>query len=244
MIPPEQDAYGQEVYDYFQGEDVREIVERVDGFIGLSAGPAAYFAPYEEWAPIQQEAIQLAHGRCLDVGCGPGRICLYLQEKGLEVVGIDNSPLAIHTARLRGVQDARVLSITRASRNTLGQFDTIIMFGNNFGLFGSAKRAKWLLRRFHGMTGRDGRILAESRKVYATDRPEHLASHERNRQLGRMAGQVRIRIRHRLLKGPWFDYLMVSPEEMAEIVAGTGWHIARLIEEEEGANYTAVIEKD
>jgi hypothetical protein len=68
------------------------------------------------------------------------------------VVGIDNSPLAVKTAQLRGVQDARVIPITRVSRNVLGQFETMIMFGNNFGLFGNAKRAKWLLRRFYKMT--------------------------------------------------------------------------------------------
>jgi len=58
-----------------------------------------------------------------------------------------------------------------------------------------------------------------------------------------MAGQVRLRVRYRDLKGPWFDYLMVSPEEMTDIVAGTGWHITRLFESEDGP-YTAVIEKD
>lgn len=244
MIPPEQDAYGREVYDYYLGEEVREIVERDDGFIGLSGGPKAYFAPFAEWPALQQEAIQLAHGRCLDIGCGPGRVCLYLQEKGLAVVGIDNSPLAIHTAQLRGVQDARVLPITRVSRNVLGQFETMIMFGNNFGLFGNAKRAKWLLRRFYHMTSRDGRILAESRNIYETDKPEHLAFHERNRKMGRMAGQVRIRIRYRMLKGPWFDYLMVSQPEMAEIVAGTGWQISRFVEAEDGPDYTAVLQKE
>lgn len=152
----EQDAYGQEVYDFYRGEQVVEIVERDDGYIGVSGGPAAYFAPFAEWPSMQQEAIQLAQGRVLDVGCGPGRVGLYLQEKGHEVVGIDNSPPAIKTAVLRGVKDARVLSITQASRKALGVFDTIVMFGNNFGLFGSFQRAQWLLRRFYGMTGENG----------------------------------------------------------------------------------------
>ncbi len=240
-MKPEQDAYGREVYDFYLGEPATEIIEREDGYVGTSGGPAAYFAPYAEWSPAQQEAIGLAHGRCLDIGCGPGRICLYLQEKGHEVVGIDNSPLAIHTAQLRGVREARVMSITRASRQTLGVFDTIIMFGNNFGLFGNAARARWLLRRFAGMTTRDGRILAESRNIYETTDPDHLAYHEWNRQRGRMSGQVRIRVRYKTLIGPWFDYLMVSPEEMAAIVAGTGWQIGRMIEGE--GSYTAVLEK-
>ncbi len=244
MVPPEKDAYGREILDYFLGlNGMPEIVERDDGCIGLASGPSAYFAPYEKWPEPQQKVIQMAHGRILDAGCGAGRVCLYLQERGHEVVGIDNSPLAVKTAKLRGVQDARVLSITQASRAKLGVFGAIVMLGNNFGLFGNEKRAKWLLRRFYGMTTADGRILVESRDIYATDNPDHLAAHERNRQHGRMPGQLRIRIRYQSIIGPWFDYLMVSPEEMKEIVAGTGWQVGQMFEGEAGM-YTAVIEKE
>ena len=35
----------------------------------------------------------------------------------------------------------------------------------------------------------------------------------------RLAGEIRIRIRYKTLKGPWFDYLLVSPEEMEAIVS-------------------------
>ncbi len=243
MIRPEQDAYGQEVYDFFHGQDVTEIIEREDGYIEVSGGPPAYFALYGEWPSIEQEAIQLAHGRCLDIGCGPGRVCLYLQERGQGVVGIDNSPLAVKVARLRGVEEARVMSITQISRNKLGAFDSIILFGNNFGLFGSAKRAQWLLRRFHKMTPAGGRILAVSLDIYQTDNPDHLAYQQRNRERGRMAGQIRLRVLYKKLKGPWFDYLMVSPQEMADLVASTGWHIARILNEPNEAVYSAVLEK-
>lgn len=242
-MKPEKDAFGQGVYDFYRGEPVIEIIERDDGYIGTSRGPAAYFFAAEEWTENQTAVLPLIQGRVLDVGCGPGRVALHLQERGFEVVGIDNSPLAIKTAQLRGVQDARLLSITRASRRTLGVFDTIVMFGNNFGLFGNPRRAKWLLRRFYGMTTENGRILAESRDIYQTDNPEHLAFHERNRQLGRLPGQLRLRVRYKTMIGPWFEYLMVSPEEMAEIVAGTGWHIAQIVPREDGVDYTAVLEK-
>ena len=244
MMKPEQDAFGKGVYDHFRGEPVIEIIERDDGHLGISGGAAAYFRPVDEWTDNQTAVLSLIQGRVLDVGCGPGRVCLFLQEKGYEVTGIDNSPLAIKTAQLRGVKDARLLSITQASRKTLGVFDTIVMFGNNFGLFGNPKRAKWLLRRFYGMTSENGRILAESRNIYKTDDPDHLAFHERNRKLGRLPGQLRLRVRYKTMIGAWFEYLMVSPEEMAEIVAGTGWHIAQIVPRENGVDYTAVLEKE
>jgi len=242
-MKPEQDAFGQGVYNFYQGEPYVEIVERDDGFLGVSAGPLVYFAPVDEWSSNKKAVLPLIRGRVLDVGCGPGRVALYCQEQGHEVVGIDNSPLAVKTAQLRGVQDARVCSITQASRKALGTFDTIVMFGNNFGLFGNPKRAKWLLRRFYGMTSGNGRILAESRDTSRPTKPEHLAYHKRNRKLGRLPGQLRLRVRYKTTIGPWFEYLMVSPAEMTEIVADTGWHIAKIVWVEEGVDYTAVLEK-
>jgi hypothetical protein len=120
-------------------------------------------------------------------------------------------------------------------------FDTVVMLGNNFGLFASKAKARRLLRRFHGLTSERGRIVAETRDIYQTDDPAHLAYHERNRQRGRMGGQIRMRVRHRQLKTPWFDYLMVSRDELEDLLAGTGWHLARTLDS--GDLYVAVIEK-
>jgi len=181
------------------------------------------------------------HGRVLDVGCGAGRVGLELQHRSHEVVGIDLSPLAVEVSRRRGVRDVRELPITRVNRE-LGLFDTIVMFGNNFGLMGSRRRAPWLLRRFRSLTNDDARILAESVNPYTTDNPEHLAYHARNRKRGRMGGQLRIRIRHGSYATPWFDYLLVSPEEMAELAAGTGWELRRVIDEGEHV-YVGVLER-
>jgi SAM-dependent methyltransferase len=245
-MKPEQDAYGQALYDHLQDQGGYEIVEREDGFIGPSAGPSLYFAPFDEWPPIEKQAIQFANGRCLDVGCGAGRVALYLQEKGHDVVGIDNSPFAVKTCQQRGVKDVRLLSITQLSRQKIGLVDTFIMFGNNFGLVGNVKRAKWLLRRFYHMTPQSGRILAESSDPYWRDppRPYHKAYHDLNRRRGRLPGQLRIRVRYQVLKSPWFEYLLVSPTEMAEILDGTGWHIVDTIPDEERPFYVAIIEKE
>lgn len=241
------DAYGLEMLDYYNGILCREIVERDDGFISTSAiGPATYFAKYEDWASFEKKAIRYARGRVLDIGCGAGRAELYLQSRGYEVVGIDNSPLAIKVCRERGAKDVRVLPVTQIS-SKLGQFDTIVMFGNNFGLMGSYQRARWLLRKFYHLTSAAARLLVQSADPYVTKLPEHLEYHKRNRKRGRMPGQLRIRIRYKKAVGYYFDYLLVSREEMQDILDGTGWTIKRFFES--GAKwgnfpYTAVIVKE
>jgi hypothetical protein len=57
-----------------------------------------------------------------------------------------------------------------------------------------------------------------------------------------MGGSLRIRIRHRELATPWFDYLLVSPDEMARLVEGTGWELGEVIDEGQ-VLYGAVLER-
>lgn len=237
-----EDAFGWEVWEHLHGRSEPEIVERDDGFISLSGGPDAYFWPLRRWPGVERRALRFVRGRVLDVGCGPGRLCLELQRRGHEVVGVDISPKAVETARLRGVDDARVCAAMEVSARRLGRYDTIALFGNNFGLTADRRRARWLLRRFASMTGPGGRIVATSRDPYATDVPEHLAYQDRNRARGRMTGQLRIRVRHRARTSPWFDYLTVSPDELEDLLTQTSWEIARLITDEESPFYAMVLE--
>ncbi len=242
----EADVFGQQIYDHHLGllpEDFREVGERDDGYIRLYDHPSWYFAPFEHWYPHLQKAMAYVGGRTLDIGCGAGRVSLHLQSIGVDVVGIDRSSLAAQVCRERGLREARVLSVTHVNASELGVFDTIIMTGNNFGIFGNADRARLLLRRFLGVTTDEGRIIAETTDPYATNDPVHLAYQERNRNSGRMSGQYRHRERYRNLKGPWFDWLFVSRDEMRRIVDGTGWTVRKFIEPE-GAQYVAILEKD
>jgi SAM-dependent methyltransferase len=241
-VKDREDAFGHMLLDFHEGKrHGSEIVERDDGYFDAAGGPSAYFAEYEDWGPHEQEAMEYATGRVLDIGCGAARHSLYLQNRGLRVLGIDVSPLAVRTARARGLKKAKVLSVTRVGRG-LGVFDTVLMLGNNFGLFGSEKRARWLLRRFAGATSDAARIITESNDVYRTEIPAHLRYHRRNRKRGRMPGQVRIRIRYGTHVTPWFDYLLVSPSEMAGIVDGTGWSIEKILKSG-GPAYIAIIRK-
>ena len=144
--------------------------------------------------------MESVRGRVLDVGAGAGRFALYLQEKGQEVVGTDVSAGALEVRRKRGVRDVRQAPFHRID-SSLGAFDTVLLMGNNFGLFANPRRAKWMLRRLKKLTGHKARIIGESVDVYATDRPEHLAYHARNLKRGRRAGEIRLRVRYRDLIG-------------------------------------------
>ncbi|KYH39909.1 MAG: ubiquione/menaquione biosynthesis methyltransferase-like protein [Candidatus Bathyarchaeota archaeon B26-2] len=230
------------MWAYYNGERSFEIIERDDGYIDIGPETSVYFSSYEDWSPHEKKAMEFVKGRVLDVGCGAGRHSLYLQEKGFNVLGIDISPLAIKVCKLRGLRKAEVMAIEDLKFKP-ESFDTIIMMGNNFGLFGCFKKARRLLKRFHKMTSKNALIIAETRDPYKTKNPAHLEYHEFNRKRGRMSGQLRIRIRFRRYATRWFDYLMVSKDEMNEILKGTGWRVKEFIDSG-GPSYIAIIEKE
>ena len=237
---PEHDAFGQMLWAYYKGREVFEIWERNDGYITVAL-PKTYFSEYETWFLHEKKALEFVKGRVLDVGCGAGRHSLYLQKKGFDVLGIDNSSLAIKISKLRGLKKAKVTPIENANfkRNS---FDTIVMMGNNFSLFGSFKKAQRLFKKFHKMTSKNALIIPETGDPYKTDNPAYLEYYELNKKKGRMSGQLRGRIRFEKYAGKWFDWLMVSKEEMKEILDGTGWRVKEFINSK-SPKYIAIITK-
>ena len=242
-LKPREDAFGQMLRAINGGAEPFEIVERDDGYI--EAMPAkGYFSEYKDWPGIEKKAMEFAQGRILDVGCGAGRISLYLQAKGFDVTGIDISPLAVKVCRLRGLKKVKLMPIEKLDFEP-GTFETIMMMGNNFGLFANFNKAKRLLNKFHEITSENAVIIADTNDPYKTENPAHLAYHKHNKKKGRMGGQVKIRVRYRKYKGRWFEYLLASKEEVKLILKGTGWKVKQFVdsEGERQSRDTAIIRK-
>jgi len=242
------DAFGNHLMDCFKGKkEVFEIVERDDGLVDAAPVKRRYFSDYKDWSQIEKQAIKYVHGRVLDIGCGAGRHSLYLQKRGFDVTGIDISPLAIKVCRLRGLKKVRNLSIDKINEFASKSFDSIIMFGNNFGLFQNPKKMKELLKKFDKITTDKALIIAETTDPYKTKNPNHISYHKWNRKRGRMAGQIRIRIRYKKLTGSWFDYLFVSKKELANLLKNSNWRVRKFIDPkkpQKEPQYIVILEKD
>jgi SAM-dependent methyltransferase len=233
-------VYGVLLADALAGRRAHEVVERDDGYV--MAFDAGYLlAPFARWDDKdERRAMRFVRGRVLDVGCGGGRVCLHLQERGLEVVGIDSSRGAIDVCRRRGVRDARLLDLD-ALDGSLGEFDTIVLLGQGFGVLGSRSRGRRLLARLAAISRPSARIVAETFDPHGLADPVHRRYRERNVGRGRMPGQLRVRVRHRELSTSWFDWLQVSQQELEELLEGTAWRLSRTIGA--GPSYVAILER-
>ncbi len=124
-------------------------------------------------------------------------------------------------------------------------FDTIVLFGNNFGLFGTPERLRRTLGVWARRTKPGVRILAQSTNPYCGGAPAiDRAYYQRNKQKGVMPGQLRIRTQYRGHVGAWSNWLFVSRKEMRILLKGTGWHQTEVLGGRPSESYVAVLEKD
>jgi 2-polyprenyl-3-methyl-5-hydroxy-6-metoxy-1,4-benzoquinol methylase len=239
----QKDVFGQGLLKQYKdlSDTVYEIIERDDGFIE-AAEIKRYFTKPNEFSTSEKKILNMAKGRVLDVGCGAGRHAIYLQQKGLDVTGIDNSPGAIKVSKLRGLKKTKLLPIEDVDKFNENSFDTVIMMGNNFGLFGTPTKAKQLLKKFYKVVSPNGQIIAENFDPHKTKNPVHLAYHKKNKQQGKLAGEITMRLRHSINTGGWFQYLFVSIPELKEIVKDTGWKVDKIIKTTD-SGYIAILKK-
>ena len=218
---------------------VIEVIERDDGLIN-GAPVDHYLDEPADWQPHDHRALRLCRGHVLDIGAGAGRTALELQRRGMAVTGLDTSAGAIEIARRRGLRDT-VLNTVDAYAGASARYDTFLLLGNNLGLLESAERAPVFLDALARLANPRARLIAQGTDPYGTTDPVHVAYHRRNRERGRLGGQLRLRLRYRLLATEWFDYLNCSPAELEGLLTGTAWRL-KSIDDRDHPYYFAVME--
>jgi len=222
MPVAEPDVWGLAYCDAHAGKLGSVVLRRDDGQVEeVPEMVASYFGPP---ADHQVELLGRLTGRVLDIGCGVGRHLLWLQERRIEAVGIDNSPGAIAVARQRGCREVHLGTVAEVDFPA-AHFDAAIMLANNAGLGGTVEGSQAIFRRLARWVRLGGWLIAESRDPLQTDDPVHLAYHEANRRAGRPPGQVRMRLEYGGQTGEWIDLMLFEPAALEQLLAETGWRV-------------------
>ncbi len=207
-----------------------------------------YFAPPAEWdddTVALLDRIASWGGPVLDAGCGAGKHALWLQDRGVDVTGIDASPAAVEAARERGVDDARVMDMFDPAFER-DRFRTAFAFGTQVGLAGSLAGVRDLLAEFARLTDEDGRAVVHNYDPAAVD--EALLGYRPDPREG-----IARRCFHFEYEpaddrdparevGPTLQFLLFGPDRLADATIGTPWTVADV--DVRDRTYAAVLERE
>lgn len=155
------DLFGKALLDFYNGNTSEDIITSTN-ISEEDTLPLDYlFREYTEMPKIEKEALKLAKGHILDVGCGAGSHSLYLQEKGENVKAIDLSKGAIEVCKKRGVLNAELLPILEEKET----FDTILLLMNGTGIFQTLKALPEYLTHLKNLLNTNGQILIDSTDI-------------------------------------------------------------------------------
>jgi SAM-dependent methyltransferase len=164
------------------------------------AGGNRVTLPAQRWRVTEpSDEMLLAHcaGPTLDIGCGPGRLTRALASRGIPVLGIDVSPVAVAQTLARGAVALR--------RNVFdavpgeGRWHSAVLADGNTGIGGDPVL---LLRRIRNLVARTGRVVVE------LDPPGTGIRHESVRVNG---------------TGAWFPWAWLGADAVAETADQAGF---------------------
>ncbi|RAJ09990.1 class I SAM-dependent methyltransferase [Arenibacter echinorum] len=164
------DILGKALLDYQSG-NYSEDIKTYSSLDEEDIIPIPYlFRDFKKMPPLEQKALKLCNGNILDIGCGAGSHSLYLQKKGLAVTALDQSPGAIETCKLRGIEHTVLQDIQDFN---LQKYDTLLMLMNGIGIVGKLKNIDQFFSHLKSLLKPKGQILLDSSDIiYMYDEDE------------------------------------------------------------------------
>ncbi len=217
----EPDPFGSAIEDYQRGlRGFPCIIERDDGFL-TQEDIEPYFGDADDWAIEELEALGGLVSPVLDVGCGPGRHLIPLQDQRM-VVGLDTSRSVLRVCRERG---GRNLVLGRSTRLPFkrARFGSVLMMSNGLGLSGGLRATLAALSDIRRVLSSGGRLVAHTSDPTDPETGIHDDYRFRNIEQGRDSGLVRVRMVYREAVGSWFELMLMTQRQAVSILGLAGF---------------------
>jgi SAM-dependent methyltransferase len=154
------DLFGQAILDFYTQNNPQPLYTETSISEVDEMDVAYLFRTFKNMPKLEQKALQLAHGRVLDIGAGAGCHAVYLQQKGFEVTALDHSAQAIETCRLQNINHYIQSSLLEFQPET--QYDTLLLLMNGTGIFGRLNQTALYLQKLKSLLNPGGQILIDS----------------------------------------------------------------------------------
>ncbi|MCB0462974.1 MAG: class I SAM-dependent methyltransferase [Flavobacteriaceae bacterium] len=155
------DVFGNALRDYHNNNYTEDLITSTNISEDDDLPLPYLFRNFSEMPELEKQALQLAKGTVLDVGCGSGSHSLYLQENGFNVKAIDVSKGAIEVARDRGVTHIELKGLLDETET----FDTILLLMNGTGIFQELSQISTYLKHLKSLLNPKGQILIDSSDI-------------------------------------------------------------------------------
>lgn len=127
-----------ELYDLFRGGD---DLDEIGFYVGM---------------------VQQIGGKCLDIGCGTGRVLIPIAHKGLDITGLDSSDFMVDACLKKIKEEDLKVNITEGDMVNfdLGKkFNSLILPGGSFQLIDDRSKAESALSNFRNHLNEDGVLI-------------------------------------------------------------------------------------
>lgn len=207
-----EDPMGAAIRDYFRQGKSAQLKVLSSLFDDDEMSVAHLFRSYHEMPPLEQRALNEARGKVLDVGAGAGCHALALQERGLDVMAVDISPLSCETMKERGVANVECVNIF--NQRFQERFDTLLLLMNGTGIAGKLSRLPQLLSRLKQLMNPGAQILIDSSDLrYVYEDENGVLDVDLD---GAYYGEVDYQMTYRNIIGKSFDWLYADSVVLVE----------------------------
>ena len=233
MLPIAADPMGAAIYDFHKTGNADTLIVRSSMFEDDEIPVEDLFRSFEGMPSLEQDALELAEGRILDVGAGSGCHSLALQKMGKTAFAIDISPLSVMVMKERGV-DARQVNLYDPAFTD--KFDTVLMLMNGTGIIGCLENMPVFFDRMRELLTPGGSLLIDSSDL------RYLFEEEDGSLMIDLAddyyGQLDYQMVYKNVEGEPFDWLYVDFDTLAYYAEESGFK-AELLAEGDHYDYLA-----
>ncbi|MEG1586263.1 MAG: class I SAM-dependent methyltransferase [Bacteroidales bacterium] len=221
------DAYGKGLLAYYNGNHNAKFTVYSDIADTEKWEIAAFFRDYEKMPKAEQIALDLCHGRVLDIGAGAGSHALWLQQRHHKVTAIDISEGAVEVMKERHVEDARLQDFFTMKEE---KFDTLLLLMNGVGIVQRINRFGEFFSKAKELLNEGGRILLDSSNIiYLFMEEDGSALIDLN---SNYYGEMEYRMDFANYKGPSFGWIFIDFDTLAELAAQHGFTCEKRYEDD------------